>query len=122
MQGGTTFHFITNGIKSALEEAKKVAQGKDVVIGGGVSTIRQFIEAGYIDEIEISFSPVFLGSGENLFSGIDMNKLGLNKIVSTVGEGATHLLYQEINFRCRNFKNFLVPLLLIDGFRKAPVI
>ncbi len=72
MKGGTTFHFITSGIKSALEEAKKVAQEKDIVIGGGVSTIRQFLQAGYIDEIEISLSPVFLGSGENLFSGIDM--------------------------------------------------
>lgn len=92
MKGGTTFNFITNGIKSALEEAKKVAQGKDVVIGGGVSTIRQFLEAGYIDEIEISLSPVFLGSGENLFSGIDMNKLGFNKIVRTIGEGATHFV------------------------------
>jgi dihydrofolate reductase len=90
MNGGTTFHFITNGIKSALEEAKKVAQGKDIVIGGGVSTIRQFLEAAYIDELEISLSPVFLGSGENLFSGIDLNKLGFNKIVRTVGEGATH--------------------------------
>ena len=92
MKGGTTFHFITNGIKSALEEAKKVAQGKDIIIGGGVSTIRQFLEAGYIDEIEISLSPVLLGSGENLFSGIDINKLGFNKIVKTVGEGATHFV------------------------------
>jgi len=92
MKGGTTFNFITSGIKSALEEAKKVAQGKDIVIGGGVSTIRQFLEAGYIDEMEISLSPVFLGSGENLFSGIDMRKLGFNKIVRTVGEGATHFV------------------------------
>jgi dihydrofolate reductase len=90
MEGGTTFHFITDGIKSALDEAKKVAQGKDIVIGGGVSTIRQFIQAGYIDEIEISLAPVFLGSGENLFSGIDMPSLGYTKIVRTEGEGATH--------------------------------
>ncbi len=90
MQGGTTFHFITDGIKTALDEAKRVAQDKDIVIGGGVSTIRQFLEAGYIDELEISLAPFFLGSGENLFSGIDMNKLGFNKIVRNVGEGATH--------------------------------
>lgn len=90
MEGGTTFHFITSGIKSALDEAKKVAQGKDIVIGGGVSTIRQFLQAGYIDEIEISLSPVFLGSGENLFSGIDMFSLGYTKIVRTAGEAATH--------------------------------
>jgi len=92
MEGGTTFHFITGGIKAALDEAKKVAQGKDIVIGGGVSTIRQFIQAGYIDEIEISLAPVFLGSGENLFSGIDMSSLGYNKIVRTAGEGATHFV------------------------------
>jgi dihydrofolate reductase len=90
MKGGTTFHFITRGIKSALDEAKKAAQGKDIVIGGGVSTIRQFLQAGYIDELEISLSPVFLGSGENLFSGIDMFNLGFNKIVRKEGEGATH--------------------------------
>jgi len=92
MEGGTTFHFITDGIKSALDEAKKVAQGKDIVIGGGTSTIRQFIQAGYIDEIEISLAPVFLGSGENLFSGIDMHSLGYNKIVRTEGERATHFV------------------------------
>lgn len=92
MKGGTIFHFITDGIKSAIDEAKKVAQGKDVVIGGGVSTIRQFLEAGYIDEIEVSLSPVFLGSGENLFSGIDMSRLGFTKIVRKVGEGATHFV------------------------------
>lgn len=90
MKGGTVFHFITDGIKSALDEAKKVAQGKDIVIGGGVSTIRQFLQAGYIDELEISLAPVFLGSGENLFSGIDMSGLGYNKIVRTEGEKATH--------------------------------
>lgn len=90
MKGGTTFHFITDGIKSALEEAKKTAQGKDIVIGGGVSTIRQFLQAGYIDEIEISLSPVLLGSGENLFSGIDMLNLGYNKVIRTEGEEATH--------------------------------
>lgn len=90
MKGGTTFYFITTGIKSALEEAKKAAQGKDVVIGGGVSTIRQFLQAGYIDELEISLSPVFLGSGENLFSGIDILNLGYNKVIRTEGEEATH--------------------------------
>lgn len=90
MEGGTTFHFITGGIKSALEEAKRAAQEKDIVIGGGVSTIRQFLQAGYIDEIEISMAPTILGSGENLFVGIDMVGLGYNKITRTVGEVATH--------------------------------
>jgi dihydrofolate reductase len=89
---GITMHKVELNNKRAVEEANKVARGKDIVIGGGVSTIRQFLEAGYIDEIEISFSPVLLGSGENLFSGIDMNKLGFNKIVRTTGEGATHFI------------------------------
>ena len=95
LEGGTTFHFITDGIQSALEKAKKVAQGKDIAIGGGVSTIRQFLEAGLIDELEISLSPVLLGSGENLFFGIDMNKLGFNKIERTIGEGATHFVIKR---------------------------
>ena len=95
LEGGTTFHFITDGIQSALEKAKKVAQGKDIAIGGGVSTIRQFLEAGLIDELEISLSPVLLGSGESLFSGIDMNKLGFNKIERTIGEGATHFVIKR---------------------------
>ena len=97
MEGGTTFHFITHGIKSALEEAKKVAQEKDIVIGGGVSTIRQFLEAGYVDELEISLSPVFLGSGENLFSGLDLVKLGFNKTERIVGEAATHFVITKEN-------------------------
>ncbi len=97
MQGGTTFHFIDNGIEPALEEAKKVAKGKDIVIGGGVSTVRQFLQAGYIDELEISLVPVFLGSGENLFSGIDLVKLGYNKIERIVGEEATHFVITRGN-------------------------
>src|SRR6202171_6308033 len=76
MKGGTTFHFITGGIESALKEAKKVANGKDIRIGGGASTIRQFLQAGYINEMHLAFSPIFLGSGEHLFSGIDMSALG----------------------------------------------
>lgn len=97
MEGGTTFHFIDKGIESALEEARKVAQGKDIVIGGGVSTIRQFLQAGYIDELEISLAPVFLGSGENLFSGIDLVKLGYSKIERIVGEEATHFVITRGN-------------------------
>jgi dihydrofolate reductase len=96
MEGGTTFHFITARVKSVLEEAKKAANGKEVRIGGGVSTIRQFLEAGYIDEIELAISPVFLGSGEHLFSGIDMLKLGFSKIERIEGEQATHLIIRKV--------------------------
>src|SRR5258708_2265101 len=92
MKGGTTFHFITGGIESALEEAKKVANGKDIRIGGGASTIRQFLQAGYINEMHLAFSPIFLGSGEHLFSGIDMSALGFNQVQKINGEKATHII------------------------------
>jgi len=92
MKGDTVFHFITDGIGSAIEKAKEAAAGKDIRIGGGVSTIRQFLQAGYIDEIHFAVSPVFLGSGENLFSGIDVSNLGFNKIQRIIGEGATHFI------------------------------
>jgi dihydrofolate reductase len=92
MKGGTTFHFITGGIESALEEAKKVANGKDIRIGGGASTIRQFLQAGYINEMHLVFSPIFLGSGEHLFSGIDMSALGFNQVQKINGEKATHII------------------------------
>jgi len=92
MEGGTTFYFVTSGIESALEQAKKAAKGKDIRIGGGVSTVRQFLHAGYIDEMHIAISPLFLGSGEHLFSGINMPGLGLNKIQRTEGEQATHII------------------------------
>ena len=92
MKGDTVFHFVTDGIESAMEKAKEAAAGKDIRIGGGVSTIRQFLQAGYIDEIHFALSSVFLGSGESLFSGIDMPALGFNKVQRIVGEGATHFI------------------------------
>jgi dihydrofolate reductase len=91
MKGGTIFYFVTNGIISVLEDAKKVAGEKDIRVGGGVSTIRQFVQAGYIDEIRFAFSPIFLGSGEHLFSGIDLSNLGFTQIQKINGEGATHI-------------------------------
>jgi dihydrofolate reductase len=92
MKGDTVFHFVTDGIESAMEKAKEAAAGKDIRIGGGVSTIRQFLQAGYIDEIHFVLSPIFLGSGEHLFAGIDVPNLGFNKIQRTEGEGATHIV------------------------------
>jgi dihydrofolate reductase len=95
MKGGTTFHFVTDDIKSALEKARKAASGKDIRIGGGASTIRQFLQAGYIDEMHLAFSPVFLGSGEHLFSGIDLPKLGFTETQKICGEGATHIVLKK---------------------------
>jgi dihydrofolate reductase len=96
MEGGTTFYFITTGIEAALEEAKKAASGKDIRIGGGVSTVQQYLKAGHIDELHIAVSPRFLGSGEHLYSGIDMPGLGYKKIERIEGELATHFLISKV--------------------------
>ncbi|HEY6893317.1 MAG TPA: dihydrofolate reductase family protein, partial [Rhodanobacteraceae bacterium] len=76
MQGGTTFHFVTGGIESALNQARAAANGKDVRIGGGVATIRQFVRARLIDELHLAIAPVLLGNGEHLMQGLDMRALG----------------------------------------------
>ncbi|MGD8404973.1 MAG: dihydrofolate reductase family protein [Anaerolineales bacterium] len=90
MGGGTTFHFVTDGIHAALERARQAANGQDVRLGGGVATIRQYLKAGLIDELHLAISPILLGSGENLFANI--NTLALNyhctEHVST--DGAIH--------------------------------
>ncbi len=79
MEGGTTFHFVTDGIRSALDKAKASAKGKDVRVGGGVSTIRQYLEAGLIDEMHLAVSPVLLGAGENFLGGLNLPALGFEK-------------------------------------------
>lgn len=76
MKGGTTFHFVTEGIRSALDQAKKSAKGKDVRLGGGVSTIRQYLAENLVDEMHLAVSPVLLGKGEHLLGGIDLPALG----------------------------------------------
>ncbi len=76
MEGGTTFHFVTEGIRAALERAKDAARGKDVRLGGGAATIRQYLTARLIDELHLVVSPVLLGRGENLLAGIDAPSLG----------------------------------------------
>jgi len=95
MKGGTTFYFVTEGADSALKLAKEAAQGKDVRIGGGVATIRQYLTAGKIDELHLASSPVLLGEGENLFAGIDLHKLGYKVEQATAGENATHILIRK---------------------------
>jgi dihydrofolate reductase len=91
MEGGTTFHFVNDGLESALQQAKQAAQGEDVRIGGGVSVIRQCLSTGQIDEMHLAMSPVLLGEGEHLFSGINLTKLGFAPFRSVAGENATHL-------------------------------
>jgi dihydrofolate reductase len=95
MEGGTTFHFVTDGVESALKQAKDAANGKDVRIGGGVSVVRQYLAAGQIDEMHLAVSPVLLGEGENLFSGINLAQLGfiLSRVIP--GENATHVFIEK---------------------------
>ncbi|HVR09348.1 MAG TPA: dihydrofolate reductase family protein [Thermoanaerobaculia bacterium] len=95
MAGGTTFHFVTEGLQSALARAKEAAGGKDVRIGGGVSVIRQCLAAGQIDEMHLAVSPVFLGEGEHLFAGIDLHQLGFLPSKTVSGENATHFLIKR---------------------------
>lgn len=95
MEGGTTFYFVTDGIHSALKQAKEAAQGKDIRIGGGVATIKQYLQANLIDEIHFVFSPVFLGAGENIFFGIDLPKLGFKVTERIATEQATHIFLKK---------------------------
>ena len=95
MEGGTTFHFVSDGVESALQQAKEAAKGKDVRIGGGVSTIRQYLIAGQIDEMHFAMSPVFLGEGEHLFCGINLAQLGFTSPQIVAGENATHILTKK---------------------------
>jgi dihydrofolate reductase len=95
MKGGTTFYFVTDGIESALKQAKAAAGGKDVRIGGGVATIRQYLSAGAIDEMHLAMSPVLLGEGEHFFAGIDLHQLGLQVVRRVEGENATHFILQK---------------------------
>lgn len=95
MKGGTTFFFVSEGAESALKQAKEAAQGKDVRIGGGVATIRQYLAAGQIDEMHLAMSPVLLGEGEALFAGINSHQLGLRVVRSVAGENATHVFIER---------------------------
>ncbi len=92
MEGGTTFHFVTEGIHVALARATEAAAGKDVRVGGGAATIRQYLAAGLLDELHLAVSPVLLGAGEHLFGGIDAAKLGYEVVEHVGTEMATHVV------------------------------
>ena len=92
MEGGTTFYFVTEGVHAALERAREAAGGLDVKIGGGVSTVRQYLQAGLIDEAHFAVSPVLLGKGEAMFEGLDLPELGYRVIKSEPTELATHVV------------------------------
>ena len=95
MEGGTTFHFVTEGIHAALERAKKAAGERDVKIGGGVSTVRQYLEANLIDSLHYAISPVILGRGEAMFAGLDLLALGFQVVERAATEHATHVVLEK---------------------------
>jgi dihydrofolate reductase len=92
MEGGTTFHFVTGGIDEALARAKAAAGSLDVKIGGGVDTVRQYIRAGHVDEIQLAVSPVVLGRGESLFADLDLRALGYRVTEHVPTARATHIV------------------------------
>ena len=96
MKGGTVFHFVTDGIESALAQAKAAAKGRDVRIGGGVATVRQYLEARLIDEMHLAVSPVLLGAGEALLANLDLAALGYRGDKSVAGERTTHFFVTRI--------------------------
>jgi dihydrofolate reductase len=95
MKGGTEFRFVTDGIHSALEQAKAAAGDRDVRIGGGASTVRQYLQAGLVDEMHVAVGPVFLAQGEPLWQGLDMNALGYETAEVIQGERATHVIVRK---------------------------
>lgn len=95
MNGGTTFHFVTDGIHRALERAVEAANGQDVRLGGGVATIRQYLRAGLVDELHLAVSPVLLGSGENLLADINMPALGYRCTEHAASRLATHVILKK---------------------------
>jgi dihydrofolate reductase len=92
MSGGTTFHFVTGGIQAALDQAVEAAAGRDVRLGGGVATIRQYLCAGLIDELHLAIAPVLLGTGEHLLEGIDLPGLGYRCSEHVPTQNATHVV------------------------------
>jgi dihydrofolate reductase len=95
MAGGTEFRFVTDGIQAALDQARSAAGERDVRVGGGVATLRQYLRAGLVDEMHLAVRPVLLGSGEHLMNGIDMRTLGYECVGHVAGERATHIFLER---------------------------
>jgi dihydrofolate reductase len=95
MQGGTTFHFVTKGIESALEQAREAAAGKDVSLGGGAAAAQQYLAAGLVDEMLISIVPVILGGGARLFDNLGGEDIGLEQVSAVEAPGVTHIRYRR---------------------------
>jgi dihydrofolate reductase len=95
MKGGTTFHFVTEGIHAALERARAAAGSRDVRIGGGACTVRQFVQAGLVDELHLAVRPILLGQGEALFAGLDWRASGYECFRHVAGERAMHVFLRR---------------------------
>ena len=93
LEGGTTFTFVTDGIESALAQARRAAGGKDVGLGGGAKTAQQYLAAGLVDEMELSLVPILLGAGERLFDGVGDDLHGLSLVRTVAAPGVTHLKF-----------------------------
>ena len=95
MKGGTVFHFVTGGIEAALRRAREAAGGKDIRLGGGVATVRQYLRARLVDEMHLAMAPALLGSGENLFADIDLVNLGYKRTEHVATASATHIVLRK---------------------------
>ncbi|HEX5130878.1 MAG TPA: dihydrofolate reductase family protein [Candidatus Krumholzibacteria bacterium] len=95
MKGGTTFHFVTDGIESALKRAREAAGNRNVRIGGGASTLRQYLQAGLVDEAHFAISPILLGAGEPLWHDLDLRAIGYNITETIPGERAQHVILRK---------------------------
>ncbi len=95
MEGGTTFHFVTDGIESALARARDAAGDHDIRLGGGVATMRQYLQAGLVDSMHVAIAPVLLGAGESLFAGLDVPKLGYRVTEHVPTASATHIVLSK---------------------------
>jgi dihydrofolate reductase len=97
MEGGTTFHFVTDGIESALAQARAAASDRDIVLGGGADLVQQYLRAGLVDEIQVSVVPILLGSGERLLDGLDGAGIELEPLRVVDAPGVTHLKYRVVS-------------------------
>jgi dihydrofolate reductase len=95
MEGGTTFYFVTDGIQSALKQAKQAAGDKDIRVGGGTAVVRDYLKAGLVDEIHLAVSPVLLGAGENLLAGLNLPQMGYRRIEHAPSQRATHVVFTK---------------------------
>lgn len=95
MKGGTVFHFVTDGIEAAWRRAREAAAGKNVRVGGGAATIRQYLHAKLLDDMHVAIAPVLLGSGEHLFAGLDLARLGYRVTQHVATADATHIVFSQ---------------------------